>query len=312
MYALDSNCWSVAGAVVAADGSAALRAFRARFEACGMPASNGPHLFGAVVAESRFTREATDLPLKTGPRDIALAIPLAGQLTIVTTGGSIVAQQGEVAAIAEQGDVSCRWHANSAGMILLIGRDHLHARCFALHREPRRLGTFMHVFERLDWNAGFGDALLTILSGLSARSGMEDEQAARVGSDVVDAFIGELRLMHRSTQFSTVGPVQRALQALDAHSEVATPENLARSAGITLPNLRRNVRDCTGTTLARLLQDVHLDRARSWLSSDRESRSIEQIARVCGFERSESFVRAYRRRFGETPTQTRVDRFAPK
>ncbi len=80
---------------------------------------------------------------------------------------------------------------------------------------------------------------------------------------------------------------------------------LAGAAGVGEQVLRHAVHVRTGLRLRQFVQDVRLDQARLWLSSDREWRSREQLAAALGFGSSAVFGRAYARRFGETMTQTR-------
>lgn len=109
--------------------------------------------------------------------------------------------------------------------------------------------------------------------------------------------------------FPVAQSVQRALVRLALRGEApALLDDLIRAAGVTHLPLRRAVKETTGLPLARLLQDAQLDWARSRLQSNQESRALGALAEACGF-RQVAFSRAYQRRFGETPTQTRTRAF---
>lgn len=83
-------------------------------------------------------------------------------------------------------------------------------------------------------------------------------------------------------------------------------KTLASRAGVTVVTLQRGFRDCLGMTVAAYGQGVKLDLARARLMCGWESRSMAQIAQQSNFRTVVAFTRAYQRRFGETPTQTRV------
>ncbi|WP_165189851.1 helix-turn-helix domain-containing protein [Caulobacter soli] len=75
--------------------------------------------------------------------------------------------------------------------------------------------------------------------------------------------------------------------------------------GVSESRLRRAVLAATGLTLGGLVLELKLLQARSWLSSNRESRSQGEIVAALGFASAASFSRAYGRRFGESMTATR-------
>jgi AraC-like DNA-binding protein len=106
----------------------------------------------------------------------------------------------------------------------------------------------------------------------------------------------------------TSGDITRRARAfVIAHiaRELDAP-SLMRATGVGERALRGAILAETGLRLAGFVLGLRLDRARAWLSSDRESRSQQQIARALGFRSSAAFGRAYRRRFGETMAATRL------
>lgn len=239
-----------------------------------------------------------------------LVVPLAGAATLSSAGRAWSVAMGETLLFAEPRDAQCEWSGGAVGLVFEIGRSALQERCFVRWREPRRLAAMAHVFDGLTSREGIGPALVAFSALLTFRFARERQGADRIGGELLEGLVDALRQTRKPGLFPVVGSVDRVLAALDDAAAPLDDESLARAARITLPNLRRNVRDCTGMTLMKLAQDAWLDRSRVWLSSDREARSIEQIAQACGFTRTMSFARAYRRRFGETPTQTRVSIFA--
>jgi AraC-like DNA-binding protein len=55
------------------------------------------------------------------------------------------------------------------------------------------------------------------------------------------------------------------------------------------------------------VRDARLDRVKAILCDRSDNRRIEQISRTCGFLDYPSFCRAYRRRFGQSPRDTREE-----
>jgi len=103
--------------------------------------------------------------------------------------------------------------------------------------------------------------------------------------------------------------VRRAMDHLHQGSALdCTAEQLAGVAGVTLPVLRRNFKNCLGLTLTQFMLEARLQWARERLGSNTESRSIAELAAVIGLS-GVRFSRVYQRIFGETPTRTRMRAF---
>jgi len=69
--------------------------------------------------------------------------------------------------------------------------------------------------------------------------------------------------------------------------------------------VRRALEAETGQHLAEFILNIKLDRARAWLSTNRESRNQMEIAAALGFSSAVAFGRSYRKRFGESMSVTR-------
>jgi len=80
---------------------------------------------------------------------------------------------------------------------------------------------------------------------------------------------------------------------------------LAEAVGASESSLRRAILAETGLQLASFVMSVKLDRVHDWLSSDREVRSLARITAAVGLKSSNALSRAYRRRFGESMSETR-------
>jgi AraC-like DNA-binding protein len=60
-----------------------------------------------------------------------------------------------------------------------------------------------------------------------------------------------------------------------------------------------------GTSFSEFLAEARLERARDLLANPLERRLVLEIALECGFTNFPAFSRAFRRRFGMTPTDAR-------
>ncbi len=80
---------------------------------------------------------------------------------------------------------------------------------------------------------------------------------------------------------------------------------IVTAVGVSETRLRRVILIAAGMTLGGFVLELKLVQARTWLSSNRERRSQQQIAGALGFRSAASFSRAYGRRFGESMSATR-------
>jgi AraC family transcriptional regulator len=85
-------------------------------------------------------------------------------------------------------------------------------------------------------------------------------------------------------------------------------EELAALCGIGRRHLMRAYKATTGTTVMARVQQTLFDRAAHML--DVENRSVKAVAGALGYDSQGSFATAFRRRFGQTPTDWRAGRRA--
>jgi AraC-like DNA-binding protein len=85
-----------------------------------------------------------------------------------------------------------------------------------------------------------------------------------------------------------------------------TSEDILKRIPMSRSTLNRNFSKAFGMTPMRYLNKLRLDHAAELLASS--NLSISEIARQCGFEDSNYFTRAFRRKFGITPGQWRKKR----
>jgi AraC-like DNA-binding protein len=102
-------------------------------------------------------------------------------------------------------------------------------------------------------------------------------------------------------------PVKRALERIEEHPEFPlTIEKLANDVGVSVRALQQGFHDLVGCSPMAYLREVRLNRAREALASadPQSGASVTDIALDWGFMHLGRFSVEYRRRFGESPSQT--------
>ncbi|WP_407155911.1 helix-turn-helix domain-containing protein [Bradyrhizobium sp. STM 3557] len=99
--------------------------------------------------------------------------------------------------------------------------------------------------------------------------------------------------------------VRRALQAMRADLERHwTIGELAKIAGVSARTLQRQFHACYDKSPQSVLRDIGFERARQELLRGGAEDKVMDVALRCGFGHYGRFAVDYRRRFGETPSQT--------
>jgi AraC-like DNA-binding protein len=94
--------------------------------------------------------------------------------------------------------------------------------------------------------------------------------------------------------------VARAVNFIERHlGEPLSVSRIAAAAGVSESHLYLLFRTCLNNTPHRYILKQRLQRAKHLLVSSSES--IKGICFICGFENTETFYRAFRRQYGQTP-----------
>ena len=100
--------------------------------------------------------------------------------------------------------------------------------------------------------------------------------------------------------------VREAIMLMERNlEEPLSVAEIAQLTNISQRHMERLFKNHTGISPIRYYIDVRLDRARGLLTQT--EMTIVEIATACGFHSSESFSRAYRKRFNLSPTQDRSE-----
>jgi AraC-like DNA-binding protein len=100
--------------------------------------------------------------------------------------------------------------------------------------------------------------------------------------------------------------VRRAEEFMQANAGPIRMEHVARSAGCSIRTLSAVFRRFRDTTPLAALHAIRLDKIHAELKHEGMNGSVAEIARRYGFTNIGRFVAAYRRRFGESPTLSRI------
>jgi AraC-like DNA-binding protein len=102
------------------------------------------------------------------------------------------------------------------------------------------------------------------------------------------------------------GDVKRAVDFIEAHLDCPiTLSDIAAAAGVPGRTLLQHFKDHRGVSPMRHLRDARLARVRDALLRAAPDDSVTALATAWGFAHLGRFALEYRRRFGETPAQTR-------
>lgn len=104
---------------------------------------------------------------------------------------------------------------------------------------------------------------------------------------------------------ATPAAVRRAQAHVLAHlGEPLAMADLADAAGVGLRTLQDSFKRCHGLTLTEWIQVQRLERFRNALATAREGAMVTQLAYQAGLGHLGRAAQAYRRRYGETPSET--------
>src|ERR1700675_2201911 len=99
--------------------------------------------------------------------------------------------------------------------------------------------------------------------------------------------------------------VRRALEAMHANAGHGwSVKELAAVAGVSGRTLQRQFLSFVGKAPRTVLRDINFDQARRELLQRSAGVKVVDVALRCGFPHSGRFSVEYRRRYGETPSQT--------
>ncbi|TFL09346.1 AraC family transcriptional regulator [Pusillimonas caeni] len=251
---------------------------------------------------------------------LLVQMPMQGSAVIRCGDQQITSGPHNASVITPSLPLHMRWQGRCDQLIVRLERAALEAACSA------QLG---HALSRpiefqlgMDLSSRQGAAWKSLVQFLASSSFTGDAAGnALVGQQVEQLLVTTLLTQHphsysealsRPVQAPPRHYVQRAEDYILArYAEPITIETLARHAAISARSLHKGFQQHKGMSPMGFLRLVRLQRVRERLlqaSAHAEPVSITRVALEAGFSHLGHFTQAYRRQFGETPTQTATRR----
>lgn len=234
-----------------------------------------------------------DRLLLVAPRQGAtLTVLESGVVHLLNAGSAaLVAHSGQVRIQPDMGAVRLRW----------LDRRRFQRWVTAHYREPRRLQAAVTLFDPRGRGVADGIGGLGAGAACQAATGLQEDRLCQVVIEAIGASGADREA------WSVYRPLKRALDYVLANiGGDCSRDVVAGAAGMTSKTLERQAAVHFGSSLGAFVADLRLTAAFQALSSAHDSRPVEAVAGSYGFASASAFARAYRRRFGESPTATRV------
>ena len=247
---------------------------------------------------------------------LLVQMPMQGSAQIRCGDQKITSSPFKASVLTPSLPLHMRWQGQCDQLIVRLERTSLEAACSAQlgHALPRpiefQLGMNLRSSQGAAWKA-----LVQFLASSAFAAGTSDNE--RIGKQIEHLLVTTLLTQHphnysellsQAPQTPPSHYVQRAEDYILAHfSEPITLETLARQAAISTRSLHKGFQCHKGVSPMGFLRLVRLQHVREELIRARDNAepvSITRIALNAGFTHLGHFTQAYRRQFGETPTQT--------
>ncbi|UBS33874.1 helix-turn-helix domain-containing protein [Altererythrobacter sp. N1] len=283
------------------------------------PAMSARDAVRPAILRQRFKLGPLDFDYRTFPRQRAVSLsasettvhivlPITGTVVAVSKADTLGFGAGSALLLAASNRNTVVCAAGSSALFLHIPRAAIQAQASRASGKPRRLAAIDHMF---GWSIEHLGVMLSRATapGETGHPSQDDVDLERSMLEGLAAVLWSDPAAE--TLFPIARSVERAVEQIRANPRHNWAiHELAQAAGVTAGTLRRNFRTCLGVTATQLIQQIRLEWVRSSLGSMTESRSVQQLALAAGFGASGMMSKAYRRRFGETPTQTRARAFS--
>jgi AraC-like DNA-binding protein len=238
------------------------------------------------------------------PGGYAVNTPVSGSLESMIGHSELVATP-DCAAIYPPDTPTClkRWPASLSLIGVRFDRDYLHREMSRLLAEPS-----YRLPDRLDMTERPGANWLQLVRSLSTQSLADQHQLVRdqlcgaittafVLAAIPDADAGHTRPRPRI--------VKRVLDEM--HEDPCRPwtaGDMAEVAGASIRRLQEGFRDYVGVSPRQFLTDIRLARVREDLLRGGDGLTVADVAMRWGLMHTGRFAAAYRRKYGESPSET--------
>lgn len=241
-----------------------------------------------------------------------LQIPLAGSASVRCGAETALVSPGRTASLLSPTlPTRMRWSRGCDKLIVLVGRETMQRQCEAM--AGRAIGA-VEFATAVDTEGAAGRLLLRhvglMLEAIEAGPAVPQDYVARLGESLAALLLSSLPHSQRtaldpSPQEAGSAAVRRAEEWIRANMDRSlTVADIASAAGTSLRSLQEGVRRERGTTLTSMIETIRLERFRSTLVDAGGNASVTELAGMAGLGHLGRAAAAYRRRYGETPSQT--------
>jgi AraC-like DNA-binding protein len=296
-----------------------LDAMRYRFELAPRDADQLDFCINAVILGNivlGYDHFGAQVEIQTAPiyGDYTLLLPVHGHVELVSGKHSIVCDPRRAGVLSPTRDHLFRSQIGAAKVHLRLTGRVLHQQLVALLGEP--FGAPLEFSPEMSLTEGLGRKLAGYLR--LALAHFLDSGSLLWSSTTVSAFeefiISELLLSHPHNYTEALRrlerpivprDVRRVTEYMKAHlrSPVTLPE-IVQVSGFPGRTLFKHFRDYLGVSPMRYLRDIRLDEVRKALLQAERKEGVAAIAMRWGFDHMGRFSSYYRKRYGESPSQT--------
>lgn len=241
-----------------------------------------------------------------------LQVPLAGSARVTCGGDTALASPGRVASLLSPTlPTRMRWSDGCDKLIVLLERGAMERQCEAM---AGRLVGKVEFATAVDTTSAAGRMLLghlrLMMEAIEANNGLLGDYLARLGESLASLLLSSLShsqrpALDRPAPLPGSATVARAEEWIRANIDRSfAVAKIAEAAGTSLRSLQEGVRREKGTSLTGMVETIRLERFRSVLLDPGNRGSVTESAYTAGLGHVGRAAAAYRRRYGETPSQT--------
>ncbi|TVT25915.1 AraC family transcriptional regulator [Amycolatopsis acidiphila] len=233
----------------------------------------------------------------------------------VRRGRRAIAVEGSTAGVVLTPDstIDMRWSADCRHLSVVVGRSHLEEAFWSLWGDVPRPEDFPIGLDlRMGRVASWIRLVRWAVADIDQGSGLAANPLAakQVEDLLVHGFVaaqGRRSGPQPSVRAMTQVAVRDAREYIESHAaDAISVSDVARAAGVSVRTLQECFKRHVGMTPMTYLRDVRLDRVHGALRSadPRTAVTVTEVALSWGFGHLPRFAAAYRRRFGQLPSET--------
>lgn len=241
-----------------------------------------------------------------------LQIPLAGSAEVRCGTATALANPRHTASLLSPTlPTRMRWSDGCAKLIVLIQREVMQRQCAELLDRAIDKVEFETAVDLSSLAGRLAlDHVNLMLESVETGNAAFGNYLARLGESLSSLLLSSLAHSQRAAldmpaRTATSSTVCRAQDWIRANIERDfTVGDIAKAVDVSLRTLQETVRRHNGTTLVQMIEALRLDHFHSLLSGPQNGQSVTELAGLAGLGHLGRAAAAYRRRYGESPSQT--------